>query len=175
MNTNFSWSYDEFSRHYIARNARILFSNIAGDAQDYNQEGRRNFRLEISEDLARELQDQGIYVREREAKDNSEETQYLVKVSVYQDAEIRFLSGRSITPVLIDNNDKSRDGGRLIDNEFRKGHIINGEVKLEFHISKNTKVPSSSPYLRVDTMILPVRKSQLLEEYEDRDNGEDAF
>lgn len=175
MNNNFSWNYDEFTRHYIVRDARVLFANFAGAAQDYNQEGRRNFRLEISEDLAKELENQGVYVRAREARDDSGETQYLVKVSVYPDAEIRFLNGRSMSTVVIDNEDKTRDMGRLVDNEFRKGHIMNGEVKIEFHVSKNTRVATSSPYLRIDTMILPIRKSQLLEEYEQYEDEEDVI
>lgn len=175
MNSNFTWNYDEFSRHYIVRNARVLFANFAGAAQDYNQEGRRNFRLEIPEDLAQELEEQGIYVRTREARDDSEDTQRLVKVSVYPDAEIRFLNGRAMSKVIINNDDKDCDQGKLIDNEFRKGHIMNGEIKIEFHISKNTRVATSSPYLRIDTMILPLRKSQLLEEYENDYEEEDAF
>lgn len=165
LNENFTWEYDEFSRHYIVRNARLFFVNFAGAAQDYNQEGRRNFRLEVSEDLAKAMEEQGVYVRTREATSDSEETQHLLKVSVYPDADIRLLSGKAMSSAVIDNENKSRDMGKMVDDEFRKGHVMNGNIDLEFHISKNTRVPSSSPYLRVDMLVLPIRRSKLAESY----------
>jgi hypothetical protein len=65
------------------------------------------------------------------------------------------------------------DQGSMVDAEFRKGHIKNGEISLEFHVSKNTRVATSSPYIRLDTMIIPIRKSRLLEEYDEIE--EDVF
>lgn len=172
LNENFSYEYDSFSRHYIVRNARLFFVNFSGSEQDYNQAGRRNFRLEINEDLAREMQALGVYVREREATDEYNEKQYLLKVSVYPDADIRLLSGNSMTKAVIDNNNPDLDMGRMLDDEFRKGHVLNGNVDLEFHVSKNTKVPSSSPYLRVDMLVMPIRRSKLAEAYADYEDDD---
>ena len=174
---DFSWFYDEDTGRYVVRNARILFPNFEGVEQDYNQAGKRNFRLQLTPDLAEEMRNRGVHVRYREGRDDTEDDQYLMKVSVYQDAEIRMISGKARTPVLIENDDRGlpspNDQGRLIDSEFRKGHIKNGEIDMEFHVSKNTRVASSSPYVRIDTMIIPIRKSRLLEEYEDDDPFDD--
>lgn len=173
MNTNFSWEYDNYSGHYIIRGARVLFPNFAGAAQNYNTEGRRNFRVEISEDMANEMRDRGIFVKEYDGREDSDETQRTIKVSVYPDADIRFLSGRNMTSVVIDNENKDNDMGRMIDTEFRKGHVMNGEIDLEFRIARNTKVSGSSPYLRVEMMVIPIRKSKLAEAYEHYMDDED--
>ena len=165
------WFYDEETGRYVVKGARILFPNFEGVEQDYNQAGKRNFRLMLSEDLADEMVRRGVNVRFREARDETEDDQRLIKVGIYQDAEIRLLSGKAMTRVLIENDERGiatkHDQGRLVDSEFKKGHIKNGEIDIEFHVSKNTRVATSAPYVRVDTMIIPIRKSRLLEDYED--------
>lgn len=166
--SNLNWFYDEESGRYVVKGARILFPNFEGAEQDYNQKGKRNFRLELNKDLADEMRSRGVYVREREGRDD-DEIQYMTKISVYRDADIRFLSGRSMTQISIDNDHPDEDGGPLVDREFRKGHVKNGDISLEFHISKNTRVANSSPYARVDTIVLPIRKSRLLEDFDDID------
>lgn len=169
--TTMNWIYDEDTGRYVVKNARIMFPNFQGAEQDYNQAGKRNFNLRIDKDLADELSERGVHVRFREARDESEEDQYLVKVGVYRDAEIRLLSGKAMTAVVISNDDHglptADDQGKMVDSEFRKGHVKNGEIGLEFHVSKNTRVSTAAPYLRVDTMVIPIRKSRLLSEYED--------
>lgn len=163
-----NWSYDETNGRYIVKNARIMFPNFEGAEQDYNQAGKRNFRLLLDEELAEEMRSRGVHVRYREARDENEEDQYLMKVSIYGDADIRFFGGKgALQKIVIDNNDPDNDQAVLVDEEFRKGHIKNGEIALEFHVSRNTRVQASSPYVRVDTMVLPIRRSRLLEEYED--------
>lgn len=163
--SNMNWFYDEDSGRYVVKGARILFPNFEGTEQQYNQAGKRNFRLDLAEDLANDLKKRGVYVRERQNQDD--ETQYLIKIGVYQDADIRLLNGRTLSALSFDNFD-------MVDKEFRKGHIINGQVNLEFHISKNTRVASGSLYARLDTIVLPVRRSHLLEEYETDDPFETA-
>lgn len=174
MNTNFSWEYDAYSRHYIVHNARLLFVNFSGSAQTYNQEGRRNFRVEIPDDMADRMESEGIYVRRREVTedDGTVRLQNLIKISVYPDAEIKMFNGRNMTNAVISNKESEvADMGPMIDNEFRKQHISNGEINMEFHISKNSQVPASSPYLRVDYMVLPIRRSRLAEEYAKYEDG----
>lgn len=167
MNKNYSCMYDEETGHYIVKGATILFPNFAGDEQDYNPAGKRNFRLLLDEGLANELKARGVHVRERPASDDTEDPTYIAKIGVYTDADIRFLSGRVMQQMVIDNRDPNEDDGSAIDREFRKGHVYNGEVSLEFHLSKNTKITNSSPYLRVDCMVIPIRKSRLMDEYQD--------
>lgn len=164
--SNFECFYDEESGRYIVKGARILFPNFEGAEQDYNQAGKRNFRLQLDKDTAEEMKSRGVYVRFREARDETEDDQYLMKVGIYQDADIRLLSGRAMTAL-------TPETFELVDREFRKGHVANGDISLEFHISKNTRVTASSPYARVDTMIIPIRKSRLLTEYEDYDSDDE--
>lgn len=169
-----NWEYDELSGRYIVKGARVLFANFEGAEQDYNQKGKRNFRLQLDESLKDEIKRQGVYVRERPGRDEFDDPQYLMKVGVYGDADIRLLSGRTMTKVPI-TTDPATDGGSLIDREFQKGHVENGRIDIEFHVSKNTRVASSSPYVRVDTMIIPIRKSKLLDGYDDIDDEDEAF
>lgn len=174
--SNMNWTYDEDTGRYIVKNAIIRFPNIRGAEQDYNTAGKRNFNLQIDESLAEELKERGVHVRVREGRDDEEEKQYLVKIGVYRDAEIRLLSGKAMSRVTIDSDDRgmptANDQGNMVDDEFRRGHVKNGEVSVEFHVSKNTRVASSSPYCRVDTMIVPIRKSRLLEEYEEYEDDQ---
>lgn len=166
MNT--VWAYDENSGRYVIRNCRVMYANFEGAEQQYNQAGKRNFKLVIPEDLAEELKARGINVREMESREDDDERRFLVKIGVYPDADIRLESGRMLTKMHIPSSNKDEDDdGRMIDMEFRAGHVKNGECKMEFHVSRNTRITSASPYLRVDVMIIPVRKSSLLEEYED--------
>jgi ribosomal protein L35AE/L33A len=161
------------------KKARILFPNFRGAEQDYNAKGKRNFNLQVSEELAKDLEDQGVHVRYREGRTEDDEGQWLVKIGVYRDADIRMLSGKAMTKVLIVNDANNMpaedDQGKMIDDEYSKGHIRNGDVMVEFHVSKNTRVVTAAPYLRVDTMIIPIRKSRLLEEFEDYDDEETPF
>ena len=82
-----------------------------------------------------------------------------------------------MTKVLIENDvngmPTENDQARMIDDEYGKGHIQNGKVMLEFHLSRNSKVVNSPIYARVDTMIIPIRKSRLLEEFEDFEDDSD--
>lgn len=166
MNNKFECFYDEESGRYVVKGARILFPNFEGAEQDYNQAGKRNFRLELNEAMAEEMKSRGVYVRYREGRDETEPDQYLMKVGIYPDADIRLLSGKAMTAL-------TPETFELVDREFRKGHVGNGDISLEFHISKNTRVAASSPYARVDTMIIPIRKSRLLSEYEDYETDDE--
>lgn len=171
-----TWEYDNESGRYIVRNARIMYPNFQGAEQNYNAAGKRNFNLLIPfdiTDLADDLRNRDIHVRTLEARDDTEDERHLVKISVYQDADIRLLSGKAMTKIRVDNEDPQRDQTEMVDSEFRKGHVINGRIDLEFHLSRNTRVVAASPYLRLDTMIIPIRKSRLLEEYEEFDIDDD--
>lgn len=165
-NNTMTYEYDKYSRHYIVRGTRILFANFTGQARQYNNEGRRNFHIVVPEELAKEMENMGVYVHKLEPRNEGEDTTYTLKISVYEDADIRFISGRAMTNVVINNQDKSLDMGPMVDKEFAKGRVMNGNIDIEFHVARNTKVPNSSPYLRVDLLFLPIRKSKLAEAYE---------
>ncbi len=164
--SNCNWMYDEDSGRYIVKGARILFPNFEGAEQNYNAAGKRNFRVELPEDMVDEMKSRGVYVRYREG-DEQHDDQWLIKIGVYPDADVRLLSGRAMTKIRIDNDDDEMDQASLVDSEFRKGHVKNGEIAMEFHVSRNTRVVGASPYARLDTIIIPIRKSRLLSDYED--------
>lgn len=178
-NTNMTYEFDQYSRHYIVCGTRILFANFTGAARQYNNEGRRNFHVVVPEELAQELADKGVYIHKLDPRNEGDDYTYTLKISVYEDAEILMLSGRNKSHAVINNSDKSLDMGPMIDKEFAKGHVMNGNVDIEFHVARNTKVANSSPYLRVDMLVLPLRKSKLAEAYEnyggysDYDDDED--
>ena len=158
--------YDEETGHYIANDATVMFQNFSGEEQDYNQAGKRNFRLILNESLADELQKRGVHVRVRPPRDETESPQYMTKVSVYPDADILMVSGRVKSQMVISRN-PDEDDGPAIDREFRKGHVRNGELRVEFHVTRNSRVANGPIYLRLDSMVIPIRKSKLMEEYED--------
>lgn len=155
-----NWFYDDESGRYVLKGARILFPNFSGEEQDYNQAGKRNFRLVLPVDMAEELKSRGVFVRDRPDRDNPDESIYLVKVGIYPDADIRLKFGGKLHPLSVNDFD-------VVDSEFRKGHVINGNLDVEFHVSRNTRVMTDNRYARVDTMIIPIRKSRLLDDYED--------
>lgn len=171
MTNEMTYVYDKETGRYVVKKARIMFPNFRGAEQDYNAKGKRNFNLQINEELANDLRDQGVHVRYREPRNEDEEGRYLLKVGVYRDADIRMLSGKAMTKILIENDANGmpteNDQAGIVDDEYGKGHIRNGDVMLEFHLSRNSKVVNSPVYARVDTMIIPIRKSRLLEEFED--------
>jgi hypothetical protein len=69
----------------VIENARIGFRNFSGKAGKFNPEGRRNFCVFIEGDLGRRLEDDGWNVRWLEPKDESEEKQAYLQVSVSYD------------------------------------------------------------------------------------------
>lgn len=154
-----NYFFDNESGHYIVKNARILFPNFAGEEQDYNAAGKRNFKLSVNKELADEMMERGVNVRIRPPREDGDEPQYLIKIGVYRDSDVRLMSGRAMTKLDYEDLDQ-------VDSEFRKGHVKANDVQLEFHVSVNTKVRNSSPYLRLDVGIIPIGKSRLLEEYD---------
>lgn len=152
-----NYTYDDANGHYIIKDARIQFPNFAGEEQSFNAAGKRNFRLIIPEELFDELQARGVYVRSRPPRDETEPTQYYVKVGVYPNSDVRIYSGKAL--VQLDPDDFAQ-----VDAEFRKGHVE--KVDVEFHVSVNRMVPSATPYVRLDTAIITVGRSRLLDDYE---------
>lgn len=164
-NNTLNYEFDPISRHYIVRNTRVLFANFSGVARQYNNEGRRNFHIVIPDELADEMEARGVNVHTLKPRNEGDEVTKTLKISVYENAKINLLRGRDVVEVVV-SSDKNLDMAPMVDQEFAQGHVLNGYVDIEFHIANNTRVPNSSPYLRVDVMYLPVRKSKLAEEYE---------
>lgn len=165
---NVTFEYDSMSRHYIVRNTRILFANFTGAARRFNNEGRRNFHIVIPPEFIPEMEKRGINVHELPPRNDGDAPTYTVKISVYENADIKMVRGGEITEIKVVNgpNKETEDMAPLIDQEFAQGHVLNGHVNVEFHVSTNTQIQNGSNYLRVDVLILPIRKSKLNEELE---------
>lgn len=65
----------------IVRDARIFWQNFAGSRQRFNDEGRRNFCIELEEGMALRLKDEGWNIKENE---------YNGDISYYTKVNVRF-------------------------------------------------------------------------------------
>ena len=157
-----NYSYNEKSGRYRIENAEIWYPNFSGVESQFNQTGKRTFKVAINEELAGELQDQGIYVSELRRRDDTEPQRYTVKIGVYANSEMYLVSGRVQKPLTIENCGE-------IDREFRNGYVRNGEVDLKFHVSVNSRINPPKPYLRLDAIYLPIEKDEQAEKYADYD------
>ena len=154
-----TYSYDEENGRYILKSTQIQFPNFSGQESDFNAAGKRNFKAIVDEELAAELRDQGIRVTELRRRDDTDPIRYSVKIGVYPTSEMFLVSGTVLQEL-------NMDTCGIIDMEMRKGHIRNGSIDLEFHVSTNTRLPTPTPYLRLDTGYFPINKSKLAQEYE---------
>lgn len=161
-----TYSYDEENSRYVLKNAQIQFTNFSGQENEFNAAGKRNFKVIIDEELARELQEQGVRVSELRRRDDTEPVRFSVKVGVYPTSEMFLLSGSTRKELTLDTCG-------LIDMEIRKGHVKQGQIAMEFHVSTNTRLARPTPYIRLDTLFVPIGKSQLKAEYDDYEDVED--
>ena len=72
------------NRNFISavENARIIFRNFSGEERMYNKKGDRNFTLVLTPEKAEELRNLGYNVKTRPPREEGDENQYLLAVSV---------------------------------------------------------------------------------------------
>lgn len=66
----------------LIENANIFWLNFAGQERQYNPAGRRNFCVDIDEELAQQLISEGWNVKVREPRDEGEVTKYHIQVEL---------------------------------------------------------------------------------------------
>lgn len=64
------------------RGARIFFKNFAGKEQKFNPEGKRNFCVEIPDDMVEQLRDDGWNIKHTRPRDEDYEPRAYLKVNV---------------------------------------------------------------------------------------------
>ena len=69
-------------KNLMVENARIAFRNFSGKASKYNREGNRNFCVIFDKQTGEELKEQGWNVRILAPRDEYEEPDYCLSVSV---------------------------------------------------------------------------------------------
>ena len=66
----------------IIENATIFWLNFAGQERQFNPPGRRTFCVEIDEDLANQLQEDGWNVKVRPPREEGDEARYHLQVEL---------------------------------------------------------------------------------------------
>lgn len=157
-----NYTYNENSGRYRIEHAEIWFPNFEGLKSQYNDAGKRNFKIAVGEELAEELRDQGIRLSEMRRRDDTEPQRYTVKIGVYGNSEMYLVADRVKQPLTLDNC-------HVIDREFRNGHVRNGDVDVKFHVSVNSRLNPPTPYLRLDSIYIPVEHDEQADDYADYD------
>ena len=66
----------------LIENAKLIFRNFAGREREYNSEGDRNFSVVLEPELARKMLDEGWRVKQLKPREEGEEGDYHLKVTV---------------------------------------------------------------------------------------------
>jgi hypothetical protein len=152
-------TYNEKTGRYRVEDATIRFPNFEGlENGSMNKAGKRNFVLVVDEDVASELEDQGIRVKEERRMNEDDPQMYRVKVGIYAEAKVHLVD---------DDVDKLLDPEdyKVIDREFREGYIRNGEIDVKFHVSMNRTLTPPVAYLRLDSIYIPVDEDEQAAKY----------
>ena len=95
------------NRNLITINdAHIIFCNLAGRKRKFNDEGKRNFNVILTEEQAQDLIDRGFYVRTMPPRNEDDEPRYLLKINVRMDSDrppkVFLCTAKSKTPLTAD-------------------------------------------------------------------------
>lgn len=145
------------------RNARICFPNFAGRADRYNKAGDRNFSIRLTEDQAREIEEQEFYIRRKEF-DDGRDPAITLKVNVsyrgYSAPKIVVIDGNNHTEFGMEDQDHLY----MIDNYFMSGEVEKVDVRFTQYRNKNrTDSYGYSAYL--DTIFITLFEDPLQAEY----------
>lgn len=157
-----NYSYNENTGRYRIKNAEMWFPNFTGAESQYNKLGKRNFKVAINEELASELEDQGIRVSELKRRDDTEPQRYTTKIGVYPDSQIFLVNTETKLSKRI-----PVDESACIDREFKNGLIRNGAVDVKFHVSADTRYDPPVHYLRLDAVYFPIDMDEQDNDYAD--------
>jgi hypothetical protein len=88
----------------MIQDAKIVFRNFAGLEQQFNSAGQRNFSVILPPDLAMKLKDEGWRVKQLKAREEGEEGDYHLKVTV------NYKTGRPPHCVLLSSRNRTELG-----------------------------------------------------------------
>lgn len=89
----------------LIEDARLIFRNFSGVEREYNSEGDRNFSVILEPSLARKLLEEGWRVKQLKPREEGEEGDYHLKVTV------NYKKGRPPRCVLISSSNRTELGG----------------------------------------------------------------
>lgn len=90
------------TRIYEIENAHITYRNFSGEERKYNQKGKRNFNLVLTEEQAKMFTDEGFKVRCQPPREEGGDPRYLLPVNVgfeYRPPKIVVMNGKHRTEI----------------------------------------------------------------------------
>lgn len=93
------------TRIYTIPNAHITYRNFSGEERKYNQKGKRNFNLVLTEEQANVFLAEGFRVRKQEPREEGGSPRYLLPVNVgfeYRPPKIVVVNGKHRTEITED-------------------------------------------------------------------------
>lgn len=140
------------------RDAYTLFRNFAGEEQQYNRKGDRNFCVVLGADLARQMVDAGWNVKTLRSRDEDEPDRPYVEVAV------GFSGNRPPTVVLVTSrgrNTLTEDEVDVLDwIDWKKADLILNPYPWSFNGRSGVKAYLKSLFVTAD-------EDELMQEYAD--------
>lgn len=142
-------------------NAHITFCNLAGRKRQFNEEGKRNFNVILTEEQAQDMIDQGLHIRTMPPRDEDDEPRYLLKINVNMDSQ------RPPKVVLCTKKNQTvltADMLSEIDNAAADRSIVNVDLTFRpYRSPMRTDSNGSSAYL--NSMYVTVEEDELAARY----------
>lgn len=105
----------------LIEGAKLIFRNFSGLAREFNSEGDRNFSVVLEPELAAKLKAQGWRVKQLKAREEGEEGDYHLKVTV------NYKKGRPPRCVLISSQNRTDLGSEEV-SVFDTADIKNADL-----------------------------------------------
>jgi len=131
----------------MLENVRLIFRNFAGVQTKFNEEGKRNFCVLLDTDIANKLKAEGWNVRWSEARDEGDEAQGYMQVTVSYD-------NYPPTITLVSNKNKSvmrvEDLAMLDWAEIAKADLVIRPYKWKVNDNEGIKAYLKSAYFTLE-------------------------
>ena len=145
----------------VIEDAHLIFCNLAGRKRQFNEEGKRNFNVLLTEEQAQDMIDQGLHVRTMPPRNEDDEPRYLLKVNVNMDSQ------RPPKVVLVTSKNQTvLTPGMLveIDNAAADQSIVKADLSFRAYRSPmRTDSNGASAYL--NSLYVTIEEDELAQRY----------